>query len=172
MATPLTIPTSAPTPRQITTVSPTGSPAFVIIYAPIIPESPTVEPTEISISPKRIAISIPQLIIAFTALDLNRFKRFEAVRNLGVETEMITTKRIRPIIVPIFLLKKAMPGIDPALFLFMSRPPDHFIYFRLFTFCCKRHHRFLGKFRLVNFSGYFSLAHYIASVAHVNYLRK
>lgn len=91
-----------------------------------MPDRPTVDPTEISISPIRIAISIPQLIIAFTELDFSRFNIFEVVKNLGVDMVTTIIKRIKPIIVPIFRLKKYMPGI---LFfsVCISRPPASFL---------------------------------------------
>ncbi len=104
-AKPLTVPTRAPTARQLITVSQTGAFKFVIIYAPMTPVSPTVEPTEISISPIRIASSMPQQIIALTELDFNRFKRFDDVMNFGVEIETMIISRIRPMIVPILRLK-------------------------------------------------------------------
>ena len=69
------------------------------------PVSPTVEPTEISISPIRIASSMPQQLIALTELDFNRFKRFDDVMNFGVEIETMIISRIRPMIVPILRLK-------------------------------------------------------------------
>ena len=44
---------------------------------------------------------MPQQIIALTELDFKRFKRFDDVKNFGVETETIMISRIRPMIVPI-----------------------------------------------------------------------
>ena len=69
------------------------------------PLKPTVEPTEISISPIRIASSMPQQIIAFTALERSRFRIFDGVRNFGSEIATIATRIIRPTMIPMFLLK-------------------------------------------------------------------
>ena len=69
---------------------------------------------------------MPQLMIAFTELDFIRFSIFDGVINFGVETDIIPTRRIRPMIVPILLLKKlaALPEDFAALDFSICIPPE------------------------------------------------
>ena len=109
---PFTIPTKTPTRMHAIKATCQGSIFSVIRNAATIPVRPTVDPTEISICPIRMANSIPHEIIVLTALFCNMVMIFDGVRKFLVKKEKNVVNIINPIMTPEFLLKYVFIGFD------------------------------------------------------------